>query len=205
MSSEINTTHIYVVRHGETFDNSKKLIQGSSNDKPDNELNEIGIKQAQSTAAKLNAVAFDCRFTSDLIRAQQTLEIITGDKEYTSDSRINERDWKVWEKQTMEEFDKNPDLHWKQVESDTEVRDRGVEFLNEIGLSCLGKTVLVVGHGGWMRNVLIRIFDLNCKVEDVRVGNAAFYKLEYSNGTWELGVERDGIKIPETAFPALKV
>ncbi|MBA2368350.1 MAG: histidine phosphatase family protein [Candidatus Protochlamydia sp.] len=195
-----STAHIYIVRHGETLDNALGKIQGSSNISPDNELNEAGINQAKSAAAKLNTISFECRFTSDLKRAQQTLEIIT-DQNYKIDPRIRERDWKVWEKRTMEEFNVNPDLHWTQVESDSEVRDRGVAFLNEIGKSCLGKTILVVGHGGWMRNVLIRIFNLDCKVEDIKVGNAAYYKLEYCNNEWKMGKENDGIRIPETAFP----
>lgn len=61
---------IYLVRHGETEWNVKKLIQGQK----DIPLNEKGKKQA----GKLKKIKFDAIYSSDLKRAAETAKIIAG-------------------------------------------------------------------------------------------------------------------------------
>lgn len=97
----------------------------------------------------------------------------------------------------MAEFNVNSEDNWKQVESDESVRDRALKRLQKIGELYRGRTVLVVTHGGLMRNVLIRILALTCEVSDIQAGNTSYYTLEYSNaGNWTLGTERSGIYLP---------
>jgi broad specificity phosphatase PhoE len=97
----------------------------------------------------------------------------------------------------MAEFNISAEENWKQVESDESVRDRALKRLQKIGELYRGKTVLVVTHGGLMRNVLIRILGLTCEVGDIQAGNTSYYTLEYSHtGSWALGPERSGIYLP---------
>ncbi|OCH86900.1 phosphoglycerate mutase-like protein [Obba rivulosa] len=63
---------VYLVRHGETEENRQGIMQGQL----DTELNAAGIEQAQLTAKALEAVPFERAYTSDLIRAAWTTEII---------------------------------------------------------------------------------------------------------------------------------
>ncbi len=63
---------LYIMRHGETDWNSRRLFQGHS----DIPLNEKGIALAEITASCLQDVPFDLAFTSPLRRARQTAEII---------------------------------------------------------------------------------------------------------------------------------
>ncbi|MCI9439745.1 MAG: histidine phosphatase family protein [Ruminococcus sp.] len=63
---------LYVVRHGETDWNKARRVQGHS----DIPLNEYGIHLARQTAAGMKDIPFDMAYTSPLIRAKKTAEII---------------------------------------------------------------------------------------------------------------------------------
>lgn len=67
---------IYLIRHGETDWNTKRLLQGAI----DIPLNQNGIEVAEITAEALKDVPFDLIFTSPLIRAKQTAEIMRRDR-----------------------------------------------------------------------------------------------------------------------------
>ena len=63
---------IYLVRHGETDWNRERKVQGSV----DIPLNDYGIYLAEETAKGLKDVKFDIAYTSPLIRARKTAEVI---------------------------------------------------------------------------------------------------------------------------------
>src|SRR3989344_8043224 len=65
-------TTFYLVRHGETEYNVKKIIQGQS----DSPLTKKGIEEVKNVAKKLKGIKFDYVFSSDLLRAKRTAEII---------------------------------------------------------------------------------------------------------------------------------
>lgn len=67
---------IYLIRHGETDWNKVKRLQGIT----DIPLNAYGIELAEKTAEGLRDVPFDVAYTSPLIRAYKTAEIIRGDR-----------------------------------------------------------------------------------------------------------------------------
>ena len=83
---------IYIVRHGQTDCNDKKIVQGWLN----SELNEFGIQQAKNVADELEGVLFDIIYSSDLNRAYNTAKIIAENLpnysgEIKTDSRLRER------------------------------------------------------------------------------------------------------------------
>lgn len=63
---------LYLVRHGETDWNKARRVQGSA----DIQLNEYGRYLAEETAKGLKDVSFDLAYTSPLLRAKETAEII---------------------------------------------------------------------------------------------------------------------------------
>ena len=67
---------IYIIRHGQTANNKKNVLQGRSNAP----LNETGIRQAQEAARffREKGTRFDAVYSSPLTRAIQTARIITG-------------------------------------------------------------------------------------------------------------------------------
>ena len=65
-------TKLYLVRHGETFDNERQIMQGQT----PGELNATGIRQAEALSLQLADVHFDAIVASDLWRAIQTAQIL---------------------------------------------------------------------------------------------------------------------------------
>ena len=63
---------IYIIRHGETKLNAEGIIQGWL----DEPLNDNGIKLAEITGRAMKGIRFDYCFSSPLIRAKQTAEIV---------------------------------------------------------------------------------------------------------------------------------
>lgn len=68
---------IYLVRHGETDWNKTRRVQGSA----DIPLNEYGVYLAEETAKGLNDVVFDVAYTSPLIRAKKTAEVVLSGRD----------------------------------------------------------------------------------------------------------------------------
>jgi len=62
----------YIVRHGQTLLNSLDRAQGWA----DSPLTETGKQMAADIGHKLNGVDFDAAYTSDMLRAVQTAELI---------------------------------------------------------------------------------------------------------------------------------
>lgn len=63
---------LYIVRHGESTGNRINAFVGQS----DMPLTELGEKQAELAAGYLSAVPFTAAYSSDLIRAYRTAEIV---------------------------------------------------------------------------------------------------------------------------------
>ena len=84
-------TTLYLVRHGETVDNARQIMQGQTQ----GELNETGLKQAKEVAEKFRMEHLDAIVASDLNRSIQTAEIIARPHglELTITPLLRERDW----------------------------------------------------------------------------------------------------------------
>ena len=63
---------LYIVRHGETQWNTEGRLQGQA----DIPLNEKGRAIARATAMGMKEIHFDAAFTSPLIRARETAQIL---------------------------------------------------------------------------------------------------------------------------------
>ncbi len=63
---------IYIIRHGETVANAAGRMQGIE----DGPINENGIKLAEITGQKLIGIRFDAAYSSPLVRAAQTAELV---------------------------------------------------------------------------------------------------------------------------------
>ena len=67
---------LYIIRHGETEWNVKKLCQGQT----DIPLNNKGEIQAGNLSKELSHIKFNAVYSSDLIRAKRTAEIVVLEK-----------------------------------------------------------------------------------------------------------------------------
>jgi len=145
---------VYVVRHGETDENSQKKLLGQK----DVPLNENGIRQAHEVGQKIKKMDVDLIVSSTLIRAKQTAEIINLHikKPLKLEPRLMERNLGVGEGLTLEEFQEkfqkgfNSKMAYNftppKGESAQEVQKRVFAVLDEIKKKYPGKKILIVTH-----------------------------------------------------------
>jgi len=159
---------IYLIRHGETAWNTKGLLQGST----DIPLNQNGIEVAELTAEGLKDVPFDLIFTSPLIRARQTAEILRGDRDIPIlvDERLKEISFGPYEGHCCRKdgYDiPDPDFNLfftdpvnykppKGAESIVHLCERTTEFLRELveNPAYQDKTILISGHSAVVKGLL---------------------------------------------------
>jgi len=137
-------TTLYLVRHGETYDNERQIMQGQT----PGELNPTGIRQAEALGRQLADVPFDAVVASDLWRSIQTARIVAEPHqlEVVTTPLLRERDWGSFTGRYI------PDLQgikpWPDdIETLQAMKDRAGQFLDFIRQSYPDQTVLAVGHG----------------------------------------------------------
>ena len=135
-------TTLYLVRHGETVDNLRQIMQGQTQGR----LNETGIRQAEELREKLAGEGIDVYVSSDLYRSIETCRIIKGEEEgIVTTPLLRERDWGGFTGRYI------PDLKDEVWPDDIETLDalkkRAQCFLNFIRESYPESKVLAVGHG----------------------------------------------------------
>ena len=141
---------LYIVRHGKTELNVKKIYGG----RIDIELLDEGRCEARKVREKLKNVKFDVIISSPLKRAIETAKIISNEK-IIIDPRIIERDNGDFEGKPKSivpsDFDfNNPNEHRFNVENIKEFRGRINSFLNDILEKYSNKNVLITTHAGVM-------------------------------------------------------
>ena len=120
---------IYLVRHGETELNVKKVLQGRSN----YPLTETGIRQAQEVADwfREQGIVFDRVYSSPLTRALQTARIIVGeDAEIVPEDRLIETDYGPYEGCSLS--DPAPELRYFFQDFINHPAPEGMEQLSEV-------------------------------------------------------------------------
>jgi probable phosphoglycerate mutase len=179
---------IVLARHGETDDNVEPIrIQGFR----DTPLNETGRRQATELGERLAGEGFASLWSSDLVRASETAEIV-GAKlglEPQLDSRLREGNRGDWEGRLWIEIERErpegyaawrragPAFRFPGGESLQEQSDRVLAALEDVRGA--GKLpTLVVTHGGSIRVTLCREHPRGLfAFHDFEVPNAAVVRL----------------------------
>jgi len=160
---------IYLVRHGLTDWNVQGFLQGQS----DVPLNKEGERQAIEAAKKIfKKIKFAAIFSSDLVRAKRTAEIIALEKKMAVETTalLRERDFGSFEGKHINEVMRKLrfDIEYFRnladyeadtlgIESDTKLMERFLRFLREVAVAYQGKKILVVTHGSVMRVFLTKV------------------------------------------------
>ena len=137
-------TRLYLVRHGETFDNERQIMQGQTQ----GELNPTGIRQAEALSVQLADVSFDAVIASDLWRSIQTARIVAAPHQLpvVTTPLLRERDWGSFTGRFIPDL-KNVSPWPDDVESLPALKERARQFLQYVRDTWPGQTVLAVGHG----------------------------------------------------------
>ena len=142
---------IYVIRHGQTDWNKRKITMG----RKDISLNDEGISQANDIRKKLDNYNLDLIICSPLNRAKETASIINKDKncEIIYDDRIMERylgnlEGHPYTNDNDKLWDINVNTKEYGIETMEEFKNRVYDFMDEITKNIPDKDILLVTHGG---------------------------------------------------------
>lgn len=155
-------TKIFLVRHGETVDNARQIMQGQTQ----GELNEKGREQAFQVAERLSGEHFDAVVASDLHRAVQTAEIISAPHQLpvTTTPLLRERDWGSFTGRFIPDLRNVP---WTDdIETEGALLSRARSFLLFLANRYPGQCVLAVGHG--IINKAILAVHAHCAMHEVQ-------------------------------------
>ncbi len=165
---------LWIVRHGQTTDLEKGILQGHSSVP----LSPVGRKQAFALAKRIrrSGVTFDGFFSSDLLRAKQTAEILFAEVPLLPspvfDPLLREVDTGFLTQMPLsqaeafyaKEIAELANQPWRSRrpggESMADVAERALRFLASLEPG----RHLVVTHGGWLLALLGGFFGLREKV-----------------------------------------
>ncbi len=205
----MQSTKIYMVRHGESIGNLERRFLGHT----DLDLTELGYKQAECVAEYFKDIEVDSIYSSDLKRAYNTVkplalnkgmeiipskelrEVFAGDWEgrlYADIEKITPEHWSAWGRADSEEM--GP----KNGETMRMLQDRIYRELVKIASENEGKTIVVGTHATPIRVItnLLTLHNLNRLCDTLWTANASVtlitfdgerFALEFTNERSHLG------------------
>ena len=168
---------------------TNRILQGQE----DIPLNQLGEQQAKEAAKKLKHIKFDLAFSSDLLRAKRTTEVIAmehklavattkllreryfGHLQGRSSELFHEYNLQL---QSLTDEKKLQSRIIEDAENDEEVIARIITFLREAAVAYPDKTILVGTHAGILRLLLIHLgFTTYEHIDSFKIENASYIKL----------------------------
>ncbi|MDI6602934.1 MAG: class I tRNA ligase family protein [Patescibacteria group bacterium] len=154
LNQNFSNNNYYLYRHGHSLRQEKKVVSCWP-EKSLCPLTEKGEKQVLEIAKKLKNKKIDLIFSSNLLRAKQTAEILSKetDAKIIFDKRLREINVGIFNNQ-------NPKLFWNYIltkknpylvkapkgESLTDLQRRVYDFLKKIDKKYQGKNIIIVSH-----------------------------------------------------------
>jgi len=201
-STATTPTTVLVVRHGETEWNTQGRWQGQQ----DSPLTDEGIQQALALGERLkrSGVKVDCVYSSDLLRAKRSAEMLCKSLDMDPGLiRLNvdmrERSFGIFEGRTRAEVSEEYPVELNKYyssndgefkveggESRRELIVRSLKWLEEVGKEHDGGTVLVMTHGAVVsalfREMLAIPYDPK-PAADLRIRNTCICELRRDPGS----------------------
>lgn len=192
----MSMTTIYLIRHGETEWNARKIIQGQS----DSPLTSDAQVQALALAPIIADLAPDVVVSSDLPRASNTANCLNdvAGVEIELDVDLRERHFGIMQGMTFDEFAaKHPAIAAKSRddpgyaieggEPPIEFEERCCTCLRQIVQRHEGKRVLVVTHGGVLSAIFRMVVGLDtASARRFAIPNLAINLVTVRDGIWRL-------------------
>ena len=188
---------LILIRHGQSIWNAANLFTGWENVG----LSQKGILEAKNAAEELTNINLDSVFTSELIRAQKTAEILIEGNSQTkptsiiSDLRLNERHYGdlqgMNKDDARKEFGEEQVHIWRRSFDIPPPNGESLKMTAERTLPCfdelikpelkLNKNVLVSAHGNSLRSIVMKLeqIDENSIVKlEIPTGVPRIYSFE---------------------------
>ncbi|MCO7125059.1 histidine phosphatase family protein [Sporolactobacillus shoreicorticis] len=185
--------NLYLIRHGETIWNQKKILQGQQ----DIPLSENGLYQALTLAEHLQETKPDAIYSSDLSRAYETAKIIarTANIERVNvTNRLRERFYGTLEAKPLDEVSALvPDyaVNWRQVmryemESLEDLQSRTVQQITQIMKRESNRNIVIVCHGGVINCFIHYLTKGRNGTGRLRLNNTSVSTFRYHDPNWRI-------------------
>ncbi len=190
---------LYIIRHGQTEGNAAKQLQG----RQDNPLNEAGVRQASEAGQRLAdaGVRFSRVYTSPLVRAVRTAEIVAPGTPQIIDERLIEMEYGPYEGMSLtdpapevlaffKDFANNPAPEG--MEQLADVVARMGSFVEDVRSLAAREDILVSTHAITMKGALEYLTpESNGSYWSKFIGNCAIYVAEVdADGSWSIPREQ---------------
>lgn len=189
-------TTLYLLRHGATAENLAKpaRLQGRGINPP---LADVGVRQAEITRDYLAVRPFDRCYTSPLLRAKQTADIICTPHgiEPTIHENLIECNVGEWEGLDWETIRARDEIRYRAFmsqpgkfgypggESFADVQRRATQILEELLTEHEGETLLIIAHHVVNRTYLAGLLGLTAdESRRVELDNCGISVVERKNG-----------------------
>jgi len=173
---------IYLVRHGQTDDNIKNLMQGWK----DTPLNDQGRLQANALVSFFREESIDIVYSSDLSRALETARIIADaiHKEVYIDKQLREMYLGSWEGHSWQEIEAEYAYFFNKPENSgesyIEFQLRSFQTFMKIVHHHPKKNIMIVTHGGVIREIIAKLMKINQVQKDaIPIRNCSVSMLYY--------------------------
>jgi probable phosphoglycerate mutase len=179
-------TRIGIIRHGTTAWNKEGRAQGSS----DIPIDQEGLAQALALGKRLSEETWDYIYSSSLLRAKQTAEIVgeqTGLINIYYDARLREIGGGQIEGTTEKERVLKWGKNWREldlgIESEISGTSRALSFIEEVANKHSNKNILIVSHGSLIRHLLKGLIpNVNT---DEHLKNTSLTRLKQTSNIWD--------------------
>lgn len=179
---------VYLLRHGSSVANEKKLVCGSL----DFPLSDKGVEQAKNVCNYLNSITFNYIYTSPLSRAVNTIEFLQSNVIPRVSNQLKELNTGSFSNMTLPdlwEMDSRyrrpwliPDVRYPDGETFREMITRIMNWYIKNNLQWLDDDkILIVGHEGTLRTIYLYLNGLNISdYPEFPIGNCDLlcFKLE---------------------------
>ena len=176
-------TTILLARHGETDWNRDGRFQGWA----DPSLNDAGRAQARALAERLRDVPFDAVYSSDLLRARETAEIVAAPHgvEVVIEPGLREVNVGAWSGLTRAEVEARfPHGERPGGETRDEHTARVLAAAERLARAHPHDRILLVSHGGTMRALRTHVSD-----EPLHpIANCGLLELHFRQDRFEAGI-----------------
>lgn len=193
--------NLFIFRHGETDWNREGRFQGHF----DIPINETGQEQARQLATRLSNHAIQAILSSDLLRAQQTAQIVAdqlgipvfleprlreahlGEAQGLTREQIIAKFGETALERWRSSHPMDADVSYSGGESGRQVRGRALsaieEFLQKNSIQRLG----ISTHGGVIRRLFEHLFPEMDRAQ-IRIPNGVLYQLSFQTkeGVWRI-------------------
>ena len=166
---------LILVRHGQSIYNKENRLTGWK----DVDLTDKGVNEAVSSAVLLEGISIDLAFTSNLIRAQKTLNLILKELnielDITKNEALNERDYgslvgqnkfeaaQKYGEEQVQIWRRSYDIPPPDGESLKMTLERTVPYFKNIILPLLAENnnIIISAHGNSIRSIVMYLLSIS--------------------------------------------